>query len=188
MTAKPTNGKPARVRAHAVALVRAGASIRDAARQTAKKFKTGCTGTTVRRWVRDASEVEDAPPSSAPPPAPPPVEAEADEFADGDNLAELRHMVREQRAVAKQARADGNTTAAQRALKAVGDALNTIARIEARTKADGDTVAIPRAELEAAKARIRDRVTALASDLERTGGIVCSHCGRALRLSLAKGE
>lgn len=89
---------------------------------------------------------------------------------------------------AVEAKRDGNLTAASRLLKNAHGAAHDLARAERELRQNDDVVTIPRAELERARQAMRERVAALASDLQRTGGLVCNHCGRELRVAFARGE
>lgn len=194
---------PAHVIAEALRLAATGLGHRDVAAQIRKRFRRPCAHQTVSAWVRDAQE-DDAPESDVPireSQGTPPLdltertevsalEGESDNDS-GDVLELARAIVRDQRATAKRAKEDGNHAAAQRALKAAGDAANLIARIEAQRAATAGgegAVVFTKEQLESARRMVFDRVAALAADLERTGGLVCSHCGREIRLAIAKGE
>lgn len=177
---------PAKNRERALALLARGFTRDDVAR------KVGVSERTVYRWQRAASAVESAPsavepasaddrkpedlaPSSAPP---------AGDDAD-DILSIARGIIAEQKAIAQLAKQDGNTNAAARALKSAGDAANLVGRLEQRRKASADVVTFTRAELDAANKRVHEIFDGLRADLERTGGLVCSSCGRAIRVYLA---
>jgi RNA polymerase-binding transcription factor DksA len=79
-------------------------------------------------------------------------------------------------------------TAASRFLKNAHGAAHDLARAERESKADADTVTYTRAELERARKAMAERVAALAADLERTNGLVCSECGRSIRIAIARGD
>ncbi len=184
-------------RAEAVHLASKGLTTREVAATLRKKHRgEGFSEAWVRKVVAasDAAPPSEPPPSEPPPPAAPaaPVASApsaSPEDAESDDVLEMaRRIAAEQRAVARDAKADGNHTAAQRALKQAGDAANLIARLEARRSGADDVVTIPRAELERARQAMHERVAALVDDLLRTGGVVCSHCGRELRIAIAKGE
>jgi len=174
-----------------------GVTTREAQAALRKKYKGVHVGEgTLRKWVkeRDAApppaedEEEDAPPFRVPQHAPlapvaePPVEEDLDLYTQ--TLLDLR----EARQGMREAKRDGNHTAATRYGKQIEQLSLLRGRLEAARKADTDAVTIPRVELEQARRTVRERVAALAADLERTGGLVCSHCGRALRTAIAKGE
>lgn len=176
-------------KAAALRLLDSGVTTREAQAQLRKRFKEHVGEGTLRRWakVRDAASEEPAP-ESAPPSAPnvaPPVEAVP---ADVDTYEHTRRELARAKQRADEAARDGNHTASQRFSKQVVDYTLLLARLDKDRKADTDVVTIPRAELERARQAMRDRVAALASDLERTGGLVCSHCGREIRISLARGD
>jgi hypothetical protein len=176
------------VKAYAVKLMRNGVSSRTAQAQIKKKHKVHVGEGTIRKWVKAAEAApppEDDAPPSAPAPEAPPVEL----VDDGDILTTLREIIAMQRSVAAEAKRDGNTAAAARALKTASEAANTVARIEEsrRGKSD-DAITIPRSEFAADDAAAKEYLARARADLERTGGLVCAECGRNLRIALAKGE
>jgi hypothetical protein len=89
---------------------------------------------------------------------------------------------------AELATADGNHTAAQRFSKQIVDYTLLLARLDKDRKVGDDVVVVPRSEFKAAEQTARDVLGALRADIARSGGLVCNHCGRDIRLALAKGE
>lgn len=177
---------PLKVRAEALRLRDTGASFAAISAAVTKRFKLRVAESTVRKWckLRDAELGE---------PAPATAEGHAEAASAppaGDTISDLRGIVSEQRELYKRAMGDGNHTAATRALGAASKAAEAVARIEEKRRpasSDGDLV-IPRAEYARIEKELTDRVAALASDLDRTAGIVCGECGRQIRIKLAKGE
>lgn len=180
--------KSAAIKAEALRLRDTGLSYVAIATKLRRKHKIKLAKATVQKWVdeRDADATPDVP-APPKPDAPTPADVEADD-ASGDDIAELRGLVREQRALAKQAREDGNSAAAAKALKAAGEAANTIARLKAKSAPTDDAIVIPRAEYVRIRADLAERVRALGADLARTGGLVCGECGRRIRIELASQE
>ena len=191
MTATPHNKLPRKVRLEALRLRDTGASFAAVAAQCTRRFKVNVSEAIVRKWckqrdaeISEARAADETPrgirealesldPSDAPP-------------AEGDTIAELRALMREQQELARRAKADGNTTAAARALKAAGDAANTLARLEARrAEATDGALVITKEDAERNRAAARALAAGYAADLERTGGPVCSACGRRLRIEIA---
>ena len=198
---------PAHIVAHAVRLIDSGVWYATAAKQTAKRFKCGVSEAAVRKWVRKrAAGAADAAPDSAPEStapdrdsedAAPPVHQNGESEPnlsgsdDGDDASlyeRTLRMMKRAEARAVRAEADGNHSAAQRAQRDAATLMPVLARLEAARRAGADGVTFTREELEKARASVRARVAALASDLERTGGISCAHCGRSIRLALARGD
>lgn len=189
-------GKPIKVRAHAVALVRAGASLREAAAQTAKKFRTGVSEASVRKWIAAAESEPDATAELAPAPldaldAPDAPDASAplpDVEEHADVYEHTRAMMRRSMSISAAASRDGNHRAAQQAQRDVAAFTTILARLDAQRKATGDGITFTRAELDAARKQVQTLVAELAADVQRTGGLVCAQCGREIRIALAKGE
>ena len=179
--------------AAAVAAVRAGESLRDVGR------RLGVSQTTVSRWAKAAASAAPAPADTTPaPPAgggallerlrgraaaaddgadPPP-----DPFADidpADSLGMLRRMRAESLRIAAQASAEGNHSAAQRAMRDAAGLAPVIAREERRHADDADTLHFSRDQIAAAQERMRARVAALASR-----PLLCADCGRELSIRL----
>lgn len=195
---------PPHIISEALRLLGVGNSSRTVAEQIRKRFRRPCSEAAVRKWARDADidkAPESAPESAAPirdsedaAPLDPvngadaPALSESDDADDDASLYDrtLRMMKRAE-ARAKRAEADGNHSAAQRAQRDAATLMPVLARLDAQRKAGADGVTFAREDLEKARASVRARVAALAADLERTGGIVCSSCGRRIRLQLAKG-
>lgn len=186
---------PQKAKDEAVRLVTAGQSLREAAAQISKRFRIKVNESSIRRWralaeAQTTADEDESQPSSAPPPVDPPApaaEEDPDDGANEDLLVQTRRMLRNAQRLAAQASADGNHAAAQKHSRDAAGLVNTIARIEAGRKS-GEERLFTRDELEKARASITERVTKLAQDVERTGGLVCSHCGREVRIMLAKGE
>lgn len=172
---------------------------REALRLAGKGLTTREVATTLRKrypketfseaWVRKVAAAGPAPESEPAPAsvaaAPPPVPALA---PNQDVYALTQSQLATAIERANGAAADGNHTAAQRFSKQIVDYTLLLARLDKDRKSDTDVVTIPRVELERARQAMRDRITALASDIARTGGLVCNHCGREIRISLAKGD
>jgi hypothetical protein len=194
------------VKAYALRLVAKGVSTRTAQAQIKKRHKVHVGEGTIRKWVKAAEAAPPAPVKGArflAKVAAVEAEYEGEEMPsvlvssappveivdDGDIMTTLREIISTQRAVARQATADGNTAAAARALKNASEAANTVARIEEsrRGKSD-DAITIPRSEFAADDAAAREYLARARADLERTGGLTCNHCGREIRIALAKGE
>jgi predicted transcriptional regulator len=169
---------PAQRRTLALDLVRRGHSVNDAAK------RTGVNRKTISRWLEaeqaQASEAVTQPEASASPSEPLDPRAAPTELT--------RTILRESLEGASQAKADGNLTAAARLLKNAHGAAHDLVRADRERLKSEDSITFSRAELEAAKRSVLDRVQRLASDIQRTGGIVCSNCGRELRINLAKGD
>lgn len=194
---KSNRALPQKIVEAALELTRAGVSERAASAQLSKRFKRKVSAAAVGKWKRDAAalaEVEDdAPPSSvAPAPAVDPqpdlpVETPEDDGAPIDVYEHTRKAMRRSQRLAEQAAADGNHAAAQKAQRDVLGYSTILARLEKERRSDEERL-FTREELEAARRSINDRVTKLVEDVARTGGLVCSHCGREIRVRLAKGE
>lgn len=175
----------------ALRLLDAGVSTREAQAQLKRRFKNHVGEGTLRRWVKE----RDAAPASAEAPVevevelpPPTAPVEDAPIAEVDTYDHTRRQLATAQRRADEAARDGNHTAAQRFSKQVVDYTLLLARLDKDRKVATDTVTIPRADLERARLAMRERVAALAADLERTGGLVCHHCGREIRIALAKGE
>lgn len=178
---------PAR-RKEALRLAGKGLTTREVAATLRKRYPKE---TFSEAWVRKVAAA-DPEPESEPAPAsvaaaPPPVAAPAlTQPQDVYALTQSQLATAIKRA--EEASADGNHTAAQRFSKQIVDYTLLLARLDKDRKSDTDVVTIPRVELERARQAMRDRVTALASDIARTNGLVCNSCGREIRISLAKGD
>lgn len=185
-------------KAEALRLLGAGVSTREAQAQLHKRFREHVGEGTLRGWAKaaDAAQlnagktafaalalVQDEVERSGGP-----TSRSAEAPADVDTYEHVCKRLAEAQLRADQAAADGNHTAAQRFSGDVVKYTLLKARLDKDRKSDTDVVTIPRAELDRARQAMRDRIAALAADLERTGGIVCSHCGREIRISLAKGD
>lgn len=183
-----TQRKSPAKRAAALKLLSKGLNCNQVAATLRKKYPGEAFSESWVRKVANAPEVE----ASASTPAMPAVEATPPDAEDGDEIQDTYAHTRESIAVAKRraraAEADGNHTAAVRFSKQVSDYTLLLARLDKERHADTDVVTIPRAELERVRHAMRERVEALRADLARTGGIVCSQCGREIRIALAKGE
>lgn len=194
---------PLRIKVAALELYDRGVPAKTAATQISRRFRLKISEGAIRNWARkrDAERLaldaeDDAPPSSAvpdlapldapnAPEAPtPPTTVETPE----DVYAHTRKQLNDAVARAERASAEGNHTAAQRFGRDIVQYTLLIARLDKERKASADGVTFTRDELEAARRTITSRVEALASDLARTGGIVCSQCGREIRTAIAKGE
>lgn len=188
---------PPKYKAEALRLLSKGVSLRSAQAQLAKKFGVPVSSGGLRKWQAEAAApppVEDEADELTPaPPAPPAADAPAlppgpSAEAPRDVYEHTRQQLQAAIDRATAAAADGNHAAAARFNGDIVKYTLLLARLDKDRRGDTDSVSVPRAELERAKQSMRDRVTALASDLARTGGITCSNCGRALRIALAKGE
>lgn len=182
------NRKSGKVRAEALRLVESGVSQRSAAAQVSKRFRTSVSASSVGKWVAAAASAptsEEIPqPDALPPPA-------AEAPAATPPLDVHEHTRRQLAAAMRrsdEASADGNHTAAQRYSKQAADLTLLLARLDKERRGDVDAVTIPRDEFDAADQQARDILGALRADLARTGGLVCNHCGREIRIALAKGE
>lgn len=190
-------------KAEALRLLGTGLSVAATQAQLAKKFKGVHVGDgTLRGWIRVAAvprkrapalDVEYVPESEPLPPAPPntstpAVEPEDDAAGDLDVYAQTRRQLITAQRRAEEASRDGNHTAAQRFSKQAVESLLLLARLDKDRKVDTDAVSIPRAEFDQADRTARDILARLRADIARTGGLVCSNCGRELRIALAKGE
>jgi hypothetical protein len=69
----------------------------------------------------------------------------------------------------------GNHAAAVTATKAAGELQNNLARLEAGQKEDAERFSMTRAEIDAQREKIRERVTAY-----QARGLRCEDCGRVL--------
>lgn len=178
---------PAR-RKEALRLAGKGLTTREVAATLRKRYPKE---TFSEAWVRKVAAADPAPESEPAPAsvaaAPPPVPS--DPIPDLTDLyAHTQRELSAQLQMARAAAADGNHTASTRHSKLAESYTLLLARLDKDRKTDTDVVTIPRVELERARQAMRDRVTALASDIARTGGLVCNHCGREIRISLAKGD
>lgn len=156
---------------------------------------SGLADDTVRRWVEKYGDpnkiyfrtnfdqsVKDRlnPPRPDPEPA-----AEHDPGPDvppgADALTTVRAAIVRLQALEREARAAGNFSAAQRALRDIGAAVTVAARLE--KEAHGSTFALRLTEHELAEARARldERVKALTA-----APLLCENCGRELRVRWAK--
>lgn len=184
-------------KAAALALLDAGVTTREAQAQLRKRFREHVGEGTLRSWLkaRDAAPPESEPAPEAPEsedavgrsggPTSPAAETAEETLDTYERVTRRRARVEK---LADEAEQVGNLTAAQRFSKQVVDLDLLLARLDRERKVGTDVVTIPRADLERIRQAMRDRVAALASDLRRTGGIVCSSCGRSIRVALAKGE
>lgn len=172
---------PPAARDKALRLVRRGHQIKDAAK------RAGVSERSLMRWLKAAQAPAEPEDDDLPAQAPAEPSEPFDASASPDALA--RKILADSLRVAEMAHADGNTTAATRALRAAHASAHDLARSERERRSNEDVVIFPRAELERAQRSVRDRVAAIAADLERTGGIVCAQCGREIRMRIAsKGE
>jgi hypothetical protein len=206
MPGKHVGTLPRKVRLEALRLRETGLSYLAIAAKCRTQFKRPVSEAVVRKWVKEhdadaspepASESAEAPtPEGAAVarsggPTSPRDENEPAEVND-DTIAELRGLVAEQKSLGRRAKAEGNSTAAARAFSAAGKAAEALARLEAKRRdASGvgeGAVVLTKEEYAAAERSILDRVARIAADLDRTGGIACGHCGRKIRIRLAKGE
>lgn len=185
----PKEPSPRRVAA-AVAAVASGRSLRDVADEY------GTSYVTVLRWVKKAKASEPPPKAKAKAPAapwtgltaaltersePPPAEDEAPEPAEGATLLEqVRSLHRDLLGTARDAKRVGNMKAAQAALAAAGNLMNTMARL-AKLEAEGaDVFKISMAEIKATKESLRDRLATM-----RGRPLCCAACSRKLSVSMA---
>lgn len=99
-----------------------------------------------------------------------------------DALAEARGALKALKSIVSEAKAVGNMTAAQRAVRDIGNLVNTIARIERTLGGDGE-IRVSREELETAREAVRARMAAVLS-----APLLCAHCGRQLRIDWTKGD
>jgi hypothetical protein len=208
--AKPNPGapKPAHVRAEALRLRRSGMPATQIAVKLRRQFGIKLAKATVQLWGDEAdAEAAPAAPAAAPdvqlagPPTPrlawphdappaepapaPPADADA-ELDDPTGLATMRQIAREQRALARESNRIGNVAAAAKALKAAGDAAEAIARLTSKQVAGGEgALVLTKEQVAAVRAAARQLEEKYAADLQRTGGPVCSECGRKLRIELA---
>lgn len=183
-------------KAEALRLLSVGVSTYEAQAQLKRRFRTHVGEGTLRKWKKDAEsapdpdvvidEAEHTPPAEAPP-----VASTSNEIAlppgEGTTYERVSRALVDTRRRADEASRDGNHTAAQRFSKQALDYELLLARLEKQRDASVDGVTIPRAELERIRQDMLNRVAALAADLERTGGLVCSKCGRELRIEIARG-
>ena len=102
--------------------------------------------------------------------------------AEVDSLAEARRLLRRNYGLAKKAEAVGNYSAAQRAQRDAANMLPVIARLEKAAAEVTDGVRITRADIEAAREKVRARIAALTQ-----APLACAHCGHALRVQWARG-
>ena len=176
--------------AEAFRLHKAGVS----AKQIAKRMSRGgvkISDGTIRNFIREAQDAADAAASAdptddgdafagvpQPPPEPPAVGA-----ADGNALEQARAMLLDARRLAEQAKADGNHSAAQRALRDATALATLVAREEKRLGGDAEVYPLSRAELERAYAEVVDRFKALGAL-----PITCAECGAKLRMRAVTGE
>lgn len=194
--------KSAKAKAEALRLRDGGMSCADISAQIKKRFREDVSIACIRRWVdlRDAAPTvpvdEFAAHALAQVHVPDPRESDdaepaAEPAADGAELSSLdeyRALVREAKQTAAWAKRDGNPKAAQAALRDALTAQNNIARIEALQQKTAPGVLMTEETIAAGFAECEELVLKLVADLERTGGLTCSHCGRAVRVSIAKGE
>jgi hypothetical protein len=171
---------PTPTRARALDFVRRGFTREE----TARKVKV--SKRTVYRWVREAERAELA--THAKPthePEAPPAPAPRPSAAAGARAEEItRHSVDSALAMAERALADGNTTAAAKLIRDALQGSNTLARIESKQLENQDVVAIPRVELDRAKARQADMLQRLRDDFDRCG-FACATCARSIRIYAA---
>ncbi len=171
-----------------------GVSPRVAQAQLKKRFREHVGEGTLRGWLKRAEVDTDRENREAfiregtsdieQPDVPAALPEDVD--TSGDILEETKRQYAEMLRMSKRASSDGNHAAAQRF---GGEAVKLkllLARLQ--PKADADAVTHTRAELAAAEKKVRERFAALAADLERTNGLVCSGCGQRIRIQLAKGE
>jgi hypothetical protein len=141
--------------------------------------------------MRDAASAaeEEAPaPESEPASAPAPQPAADPPAPPRDTYERVTARLQRVERLAEEAAQVGNLTAAQRFSKQAVDLDLLVARLDKDRKSDTDTVTFTRAQIEQARRDITERVRALAEDLARTGGLSCAHCGREIRIALARGE
>lgn len=170
-------GTPQRVlklEAKARRLRAAGTSTRDIAAQC--KRSPGWVRVVLKRDV-PAPDVEPEAPAE-PPPAVPTLDAE-----DALSLEQVTEMLRSARRSAAAAERDGNHGAAQRYLRDATALIVLKARLERVALGQDDAVTLPRAELAAAQQSVRERLQRLAAR-----PLTCAHCGRELRIAIAKQE
>jgi transposase-like protein len=172
----------------AQAALASGCSLREAAR------KAGVSAPTVARWRDLYGWGPGVPPSEPPAPGyagyadpiaarvaaavpPPPPSAPADDppAEELDTVASTRELLRQTMAIARQARAEGNLTAAQRAMRDAQALQAILARVEASRASDDGALHLSPRELAEADAVVRDRIAAVVSR-----PLLCAHCSRAL--------
>lgn len=171
------------VRAEVERGLRAGISYRELAAHY------GIADGSVRAIAKKVLAPADVPAPDVAPSEPatdqPPVQAAsvAASVAAGDTspqagLAQVEAMITDLLALSSQAKEDRNYTAAQRAARDAADLMPLRDRLRKACEAGaGDTVAIPRAEIDKQIAAIYERARTLAS-VE-----LCPHCGRELRMA-----
>jgi hypothetical protein len=173
-------------KAEALRLLSVGVTTREAQAQLKRRFREHVGEGTLRAWAKAADAAPPASEGPPPPtaPAPPATVAPAPQDVYEHTRTQLATSIQR----AEEASAIGNYTAAQRFSKQIVDYTLLLARLDKERRSDTDVVTIPRAELERARAAMHDRVSKLKDDLARTGGLVCSNCGREIRLALARGD
>jgi len=159
-------------KARAVAAVRAGLSYRVAAAQF------GVSAPTIGRWLKAAPAAAPAPPP-APPAEPEPAEGD-DEPADA--LTATRDAIAAFERSARQAAEVGNHSAAVSARAHASRLLPVLARLERLAHSVGDGVTFSRAEIDAARASLAARVSAIVS----RGALRCADCDRALSVRMGR--
>jgi len=115
--------------------------------------------------------------------APPAVERDEDEPIDPNApaLTIARGLIGNLRRAQAREDALGNARAAAYASRSLATALPLLARLEVASREDADTVRIPRAEIERAKAALTERVR----KIREAGPLLCARCGADLRREAA---
>lgn len=166
---------PDAVKAAAVHALATGAATKaDLAREL------GVSATTIAKWASEAdhanvqAKVDRILPKGAPltdAPEPGPVDVT-------DTLKTTRKLWSDAMTLADRAARDGNHVVAGRAIRDASDLANTIARIEATKKAQGEGITFSAREVAQAMEGLRDRMHAIASSRP----LLCAHCNRALAI------
>lgn len=175
--AKPKSGRgvriPGPVRAEIERLLRTGASNLEIA------GRHGVSEGSVRNIRKRIAAAESAPEVDQAPAELTPAHADAPDAASPEAaLAQVDQMVADLRQLATTAKADGNSTAAGKAMRDAANLMNLRDRLRKAAQASaGDVVTIPRELIDGKIERIYRRMRTLAS------AEMCPRCGCELRMA-----
>lgn len=134
-----------------------------------------------KRLLARRAKAAEAPSSDEPPAVVDGASLEATRATAIDALVEARGTLEMLKGIAREAKACGNVTAAQRAARDIGNVITTIARIQRTLGGEGE-IRVSKAEIAEAREAVRARMAAVLS-----APLLCAHCGRQMRIDWTKG-
>jgi hypothetical protein len=175
--------------AWAVNEVSKGRSYRDVSEELAE-LKVKASHQTVKRWCAEAAQPKEPTPlatrvkaqrerAEQPPPEPP-----VDDGAPFDLEATLQRLMRQAEAEAKSMDQASNARGAQAAARRATEMAKVLAVIDKRKPADPDVLMFSSAEIEREYAALRREI----AEKIAAQPLVCSGCGRAMRIKWGQGN